>query len=155
MEVLVAFVIGTLMAMALFNLFGSMMRVASSTQNDVVAGNIVRKLQSYFRNCSYGFVQSRVGQVYSLDPGKEYNDVLVDPIRSRLHLDVSETTRDWQNASISGKFNGNVNCSILNGPVPDSVKIMISVTWSDSLRTQSKTLVRNLVLSKNGLGGGN
>lgn len=135
-EILVALSLGALITFSLLSMFGTSMRHATSTQNDLIALEINRQLEEYFRGSSKDilFDPANLGEkeftVNRLSQGLS----LLSSIRKEpLQIDFESKT--WSDISKNGAFPGRVKYVISPGPDPiNSILVSITTMWIDSTR---------------------
>lgn len=163
-EILVALVVGALIAGVLLDLFSKLQRVGSTTQNEICANSIAQEMVEASRNLDYKFLASRAGLSYTLlsnrtDTGQLGPDVRTDPVL----LDLAN--KIWVQNINTAKFSGTINYSISPAPgfataadgTPDAINITTSVSWSDSEKQPTgstlvgRTVDTTILLTRNGM----
>lgn len=142
MEILMALSLGALITFSLLSMFGTSMRHATATQNDLIALEINRQLEEYFRGVprEYLFEPSNFGEKEFTVNRLEQGLALSSSVRNEP-LQIDFENKSWSQISKSGAFPGKVKYSILAGPDPvNSVLISITTMWTDSTRYGANTL---------------
>jgi Tfp pilus assembly protein PilW len=155
-ELLVALGLGSLLTLALVNVFSNSMRHASHTQNELIAHAIVRELQESTRASGYDFLEARQGvfRIASNSTGSEsFPDVHDSPAQ------LNFLTQTWKPQTKKGAFTGVTDYSIAQGPQADTLTVTIKVSWADSLsfgtNTESplesgKSIIQELIVHRYG-----
>lgn len=135
-EILVALSVGALITFSLLSMLGTSMRHATATQNDLVAMEINRQLEDYFRGLSRTvlFDPSNLGEKEFTVNRLSQGLTLLSSIRKEP-LQIDFENKNWSDLSKIGAFPGRVKYEISPGPDPtNSVLITIKTMWVDSTR---------------------
>lgn len=140
-EVLVALVIGAILAFSLTSLFSSNMTSMSTSQNEAYANILVDELIEYSRAADFEYLQSKVGE-YSLKINSTSSDgVFRDGVSIPLLLDSDSLSWTSTKSTMSRFHDDLVGIyRIEQGSYPGSILVTASVTWTDSVRSKPRTL---------------
>ncbi|MBA4076375.1 MAG: hypothetical protein C0508_15130 [Cyanobacteria bacterium PR.023] len=138
-EILVSLVIGSIISLAMTDLFSKVLRVSNATQNEIYANAIANELIENTKQARFDYLNANQGTYAAMLVNRDSTGQISYPIRDEpLQLDFA--TKTWQPKTNLGKFKGSATLTIepmtgLNG----ALKVTIVVNWSDTERYGSTT----------------
>jgi type II secretory pathway pseudopilin PulG len=135
-EMLVAIIFGSLIALMLTNLFSQTMRESTSDQNSQTANTIAQELIDYTRNFDFNTLSSLIG-TYQLLPTNTFP--------GRIPVTIDLTTKTWSSPSQKNIFPGTVTYSIQSAS-PQTLLVTVLVNWSDSSNNARQVLTSTVVV---------
>lgn len=141
-EILVALIIGAVLAFALCNTLGEALRITSTSVNETYANSVVENLLECSRSLSYPKLSALKGQTFEIT---DSNAIQTGFTLHQFPL-LMDLTNSWDRVK-SEKFRGIVKYQIAEGPENgNSLTITVSATWSDSnWHTAPRTVSRSMV----------
>lgn len=141
-EILVAILVGALIAYALCQSTAQALRMSSASQNEAYANSVVENLLECCRAIDYSSLSALKGQTVDISDCNE-NQPSLNFHQYPILINLSNT---WDKVNKS-KFSGDAKLQIDEGPdAGNSLAVSITVKWSDSVNFQSpRTLERSIV----------
>lgn len=154
-EILVSLVIGSVVSLAMTDLFAKVLRVSNTTQNEVCANAIASELMENVKQARYDYLNANQGN-FILIVNKEPSTPNILGVRDEpLLLDLVNKT--WNPSTLRGKFNGTVSLTIEPmSSLVDALKVTATVMWTDTEKTGTssnlvgRTIKTSTVVTKSG-----
>lgn len=128
-ELLVAVVIGTMILFTLTSMLGTTLRQGAKSQNDVYAQETLNELLEFTRGAGYAYLDLNRGN-HTLQTNK-LTDVSGPSIRP-LPVQLNFISNEWQPSTKNTRFQGVVDYKVEDGPDPYTIKVTITISWSDN-----------------------
>jgi prepilin-type N-terminal cleavage/methylation domain-containing protein len=161
-EMMVAIVVISLLMMGVMDGMAKCREQGSAVQNQIIAANIAQELMDAARDQSWSKLLASAGTVNLA--GNYLNHATgslatggISYIPRPLLTDPATTTysnQTWDTTSNSGKniFRGSVTQTITDlGTVPDTISIVINVSWPSETGGTAKQLTQSTVISQSGI----
>lgn len=148
-ETLVALVVGAGIAFALTTLLSQTMRESSTTQNESLANQMAFNLLDFLKKQDFQSLKDLEGAAPVLIvnrsvAGQEGQFPRKDP----TILDF--VNQEWSDEAKNNKFSGNANLKVETGPINNSIRVVLAVTWNSSQTGSSRTIVTSTVITEKG-----
>lgn len=154
-ELLVATVVGVGMCLAMGVLLAQNLRQGSTTQNDFYANCIADNIFEHARALDFDSLKTLGSGPKNLLVNRTVAGQLGPPVREEpILLELQSLT--YSALAKSGQFHGDsVILDVQNGPDSQSVLVVISVSWKDSIHAgdssgKSHTVVRSALVHRFG-----
>lgn len=150
-ELLVALFVGSILILAVSSVLSSSFRQSTNTQNHFYANSLASTLIDYAQSVGYQtfFDAGASGGPQQLLVNRDAGGTSTSTYRKDpLLLDFQELV--YSSSVSKNRFNGQVWVEWQNGPVSDSILVIVRVTWSDSTYPKGYSLVRTSILHKLG-----
>ena len=148
-EALVALTVGAIIACSMTDMFGGNLRTTSLTQNECYAHEIVNELVEYTKNENYEKLYSLVGPEIKFVVNNGEATSATNLLRDVDPLLLDQTSKSWSARTLLGKFVGAASYRLETGPVANSIKAYITVTYpvsgsttANATRTVTSTYIR-------------
>ena len=139
-ELLVALLIASIIALAAFSMMSDSIRISTTTQNEILAQCIIQELTEFTHSTSYDYLYDRIGDHALLVNRKNTEDFGDASIRSEP-LQIDTIDRKWTTRSQYSGFPGSVTYSISYGALVDSLNVTITISWSEGSGQQEKAKI--------------
>lgn len=148
-ETLVALVVGAGIAFSLTSLLSQSMRQSSATQNEVLANQMAFGLLDFLRKQDYEMLEGLEGASPTLLVNRTAAGQFGQaPREDPTLLDFVE--KKWSQEAQNNKFNGEVKLKFEAGPISDSVRAIVAISWKSSQSGGERTIVVGTVITKGG-----
>ncbi len=152
LETLVALTVGAFISFALLDMLCGSMRTMETSHNEAAAAEILDELSEQTRAHGYNRLYSYLGQSFPMvineTPSATYPD-------SELHkrpLGLDFVSKTWNSRTVSNAFGdsneASVSYAVASGPIADSIRVKIDVTWTDPRSSLRRSVTRSVVLFK-------
>lgn len=158
-ETLVALVIGALICFSMLSILSETLRQSSTSQNELYANKITQLLLEHLEQFDYNMLEPYIGFSYKLlENGVPQPDGGPLAITEPVTLDTVNFSwpnlPGWPDPSKLNNFKGHVQYGVYLGPVPDSLRVSVAVSWLDSQNRgdsgRPKTIVTSTVVMPKG-----
>ena len=153
-EVLVAIVLSSMIALSMADLIGTSFRVASTTRNEALANQLIKFLLERTRIKPYSELQGYIGEhdltSYVNKTSLGESDPPLFPGLGRFLFNSAD--RDWQPKSETTVFSPTSVKYTVTQETPYSLRVSFSVSWKDSTRSKTaRTVSASTVRMMNGI----
>jgi hypothetical protein len=156
-EILVALVVGSLLAFAMADLFAGVRRLANTSQGEMYANLMAQELTENARACQYSFLNQYVGQQFNLMVNRDSLSQPSTPLRDDpLQLDLANLS--WSDTTVSSKFTGTVNYRVDQAPgLTNGLLLTYTISWTDSSHAAAnggnlgRTITSSVLILKDGV----
>lgn len=126
-EALVALLIGAIFSAAFLDIFTTLLRTNTTTQNEICANTIAQTMIENAQAVGYSFLAAKTGTWELYDQGAPYiTDIKKDPVL----LDLM--SKNWSDKVKTSNFKGKVTCTIEPvSTIPSALVFNVIVKWSD------------------------
>lgn len=151
-EILVAIMIGSMILMTLTSMLGTTLQLGTRGQNEVYAQETLNELLEYTRGVGYAFLDANRGNHTLLTNKLQTSDV--GPAVRSLPVQLNFVAQEWKPSTANAKFQGVVRYNIEEGPVLNTLKVTITVAWSNTFapgaESQGRTISASTIITKDG-----
>ena len=144
-EALVALLIGAIFSAAFLDIFSTLLRTNTTTQNEICANTIAQTMIENAQALGYNFLVAKTGTWELYDQGAPFTTAIKqDPVL----LDL--VGKNWSDKVKTSNFRGKVTCTIEPvSTIPSALIFSVIVKWSDGAHagTQANPYGRSITTS--------
>lgn len=155
-EILIAMLIGAAITISLLQIYGQLMRSASSSQNDQYANLVAQAIFERIQRIPYSTLESWQDSARVVKLNLKKTDSSAYAFQNTdipTSLDFSSLDLKWDDKTYNARLNEDLaKATISVEPGPDAsnnLRVILKLTWGDS-QNQSRTLVFGTVVQKSG-----
>jgi prepilin-type N-terminal cleavage/methylation domain-containing protein len=144
-EILVALLLGALLAGVFLDILGQLMRLGSATQNEISANAIAQEMIENSHALGYNYLSQQTGTyTLSLQPA----NIHPQPIQ----LDLTNGNKQWSPASIKSNFSGKAVYTVATSPTAaNAIDVSVTVSWTDGQNPTKRPISMSTTLTQSGL----
>lgn len=148
-ETLVALVVGAGITLSLTTMLSQTLRQSTATQNELMANQMAYNLLDFLKKRDFKELNTLRGTSYDLLVNRDtIGQAALGPRSDPTILDFA--SQSWSQESIANKFRGAAKLNIEEGPIDQSVRLVVAVYWSDSQNFSQRTIVASTIVTENG-----
>lgn len=146
-EILVALLLGALLAGVFLDILGQLMRLGTATQNEISANAIAQEMIETSHSLGYTYLSQHLG-TYDLSFQPQRYPVHPEPIQ----LDLTRTDKLWSQSTIRSNFKGKAIYTVSpSANPPNAIDVSVIVSWQNGQNPEKRPIKMSTIITESGL----
>lgn len=144
-EILVALLLGALLAGVFLDILGQLMRLGTATQNEISANAIAQEMIENSNALGYSYLSQHPG---TYDLSFQPTSIHPEPIQ----LDFANTSKQWTTATIKSNFKGKALFTVAQSSnPPNAILVTVKVSWYNGHNPTNRPISMSTILTQSGI----